>query len=308
VDAGTAEAALARFSSAPDSPMEIWITANNHGHNIGADPFFPDRLAPTPSREAQCESVLDFAARVLRGETINRGINYYVMGAGEFRHTQVWPPNGVRESQFFLAPRNALTATLPRAGQIDYAVDFSAETGANTRWSTQIGAPPAYPDRRDADRKLVVFDSEPMSVDMELVGAPIVDLYLSTLSRDPAVFAYLEDVAPDGRVTYLTEGMLRAVSRAPADPNTLPYDQGEAPHSFARGDALPITPGEVMQLRFALFPTATRIQRGHRLRLAIAGADAAVFRRYSEGGEDVFTIRHGGATASSLTVEMRPWE
>jgi hypothetical protein len=115
-------------------------------------------------------------------------------------------------------------------------------------------------------------------------------------------------VAPDGRVTYLSEGMLRAIMRAPAEAARLPYDQGDAAHSYARADALPVTPGEVMQLRFALFPTAARIQRGHRLRLAIAGADAAVFRRYSEGGDDVFTIRHGGATASSITIEMRPWE
>lgn len=307
LDGGTAEAALARFRSAPEAPMEVWITANNHGHNIGADPFFPDRRAPAPSRDAQFNSVADFSDRVLRGEEIGREINYYVMGAGEFRRTRVWPPEGVRETQFFLAANNALAARSPAYGRVDYAVDFTAETGANTRWSTQFGPPPAYPDRREADRKLIVFDSSPMTQDMELSGAPIVDLYLAARSRDPAVIAYLEDVAPDGRVTYLAEGMLRAVNRAPADPADLPYDQGEAAHTYARADALPVTPGEVMRLRFALFPTAALVRRGHRLRLAIAGADAAVFRRYSEGGEDVFTIGYGGAEASALIVPMRPW-
>lgn len=307
VDAGTAEAALARFRSAPETPMEIWITANNHGHNIGADPFHPDHKMPTPSREAQFETVQQFTGRVLRGEAIKRRIHYYVLGAEEFRETDVWPPQGAQAAQLYLAPNNGLARTAPAGGQVAYAVDFSAGTGANTRWSTQIGAPPAYPDRREADRKLIVFNSEPMGEDMELVGAPIVDLYLSTLSRDPAIFAYLEDVAPDGRVTYLTEGMLRAVHRAPADPSRLPYDQGAAPHSFWRADALPVTSGEEMHLRFQLFPTAALIRRGHRLRLAIAGADASVFHRYSEGGEDVFTIRYGEAAASAVTVAMRPW-
>jgi hypothetical protein len=96
------------------------------------------------------------------------------------------------------------------------------------------------------------------------------------------------------------------VNRKPADPATLPYDQGPAPHSFRRADALPMVPGEFARVEFALFPVAARIATGHRLRLAIAGTDAETFRRYSQGQADEFSIRTGGDQPSAVTVPMRP--
>jgi hypothetical protein len=101
--------------------------------------------------------------------------------------------------------------------------------------------------------------------------------------------------------------MLRAVHRRIADPASLPYDQGPAAHSFRRADAMQVTPGEVMEVRFALFPVAALIRSGHRLRVAIAGADRNVFRIYSGGGPDTYTISYGGARQSRLELNLRPW-
>jgi putative CocE/NonD family hydrolase len=308
MDATTAAAALARFRSAPDVKMEIWITANNHGHDINADPFLPARAAPFPERESQFATVLDFTRRVLDGGTIARRINYQVLGTTEFRQTTVWPPEGLSPVSLYLSGDRSMSRTVPvRAGRISYDVDFDAGTGENTRWSTQFGPPPRYPDRREADKRLIAFDSGPLDEDMELAGWPVVDLTVASQSTDPALFAYLEDVAPDGRVTYITEGQLRAIHRAPADPNRLPFDQGPAPHSFNRADALPVKPGEPMRIRFALNPTAAFIRQGHRLRLAIAGADANVFQRYPEVGSERFEFTLGGTTPSLIEVQLRPW-
>ena len=44
-------------------------------------------------------------------------------------------------------------------------------------------------------------------------------------------------------------------------------------HSFNRGDAEPLVPGEMATLTFDLLPVSYRIPAGHRLRLALAGAD-----------------------------------
>jgi putative CocE/NonD family hydrolase len=306
MDGPSAEAALALYRSAPELPLEIWITANNHGHNLNADPFEPARTTPAPSRDDQMNAVLGFIDRVLTGESIERRIHYYVMGAGTFRDTREWPPGDVTQRTFFLAPEARLAAQPPRPGEVRYGVDFEAGTGPNTRWSTQFGPPPAYPDRRDADQRLLVFDTEPMDDDMELVGHAVIDLWLQVSGDDAAVFAYLEDVAPDGRVSYITEGQLRAIHRAPADPAALPYDQGPAPHSFARADATPVRAGEMMNLRFALNPAAALVREGHRLRLAIAGADANVFRRYPAEGQLEFTLSLG-RERSRVDLPLRPW-
>jgi putative CocE/NonD family hydrolase len=308
MDSATAESALARYRSAPAAPMEVWITANNHGHDLGADPFFPERRAPVPDRSAQFAAVHGFIQRVLAGTRIERNIHYYVLGASEFRDTPVGPPAGARPVRYYLASSNALSPKPPRhAATARYEVDFSAGSGTNTRWSTQFGPPPAYPDRRAADARLIVFDSAPLDADVELAGTPLAELYMSARSHDPALFLYLEDVAPDGRVTYITEGEFRVIHRAPADPARLPYDAGPAPHSFRRADARPVTHGESMRVHFALSPVAALIRRGHSLRLAIGGADANVFRRYSEGGADTFSFGLGGSHASSIVVPLRRW-
>lgn len=307
VDGGTAEAALARFRSAPEVPMQVWITANNHQHDVGADPFFPDRREPLPDMETQFACNLAFAEKVRRGEPVSRMIHYQIMGSGRFRKSAVWPPLGTQGMCLYLTPAGGLSTGPGASGRIIHKVDFTASTGTATRWTTQFGTPPAYPDRREEDAKLATFDSPPLDADMELASTPTVTLFVASATTDPAFFAYLEDVAPDGRVTYLTEGMLRALHRRPADPHTLPYDQGPAPHSFRRADAMPVTPGEMMEIRFALFPLAALIKRGHRLRLAITGGDAPMFRRHSDGGQEIFTILTGGDAASRIDLDLRPW-
>lgn len=307
LDATTALAAITRFHSTPDAPVEIVITANNHGHDRSADPFFPDRVAPVPTRDTQFATVFDFMDRVRAGKPVTRNIHYYVLGADTFRDTKVWPPVGVADTRLYLAEGTLQAQRPAKAEHVDYTVDFTAGTGKNTRWSTQFGAPPIYPDRREADAKLLVFDSAAFDADMELAGTPVIELFAAAQSNDPVFYVYLEDVAPDGRVTYITEGQLRAIHRAPADPATLPYDQGPAPHSFRRADALPVVPGETMRIEFALNPTAALIRKGHRLRIAIAGADADVFRRYPEAGPERFRVSLGADAASAVTVPLRPW-
>lgn len=304
LDGGTAEAALARFRSAPEVPMEVWITGNDHTNIHNADPFAPARTAPVPTFDEQNQMQSSFVRRLLAGEKIERRIHYYVLGTDEMQTTDVWPPRGTATRAWHFSQDRTLAAKAGPASTHVYEVDAEVGTGPKTRWSTQNGVPPAYADRRDMDRRLLTYDSEPFATPMEVLGAPVVDLSVEAASEDPAFFAYLEDVAPDGRVTYITEGMLRAIHRRPADPSTLPYDQGPAPHSFRRADAQLVTPGERMQVRFALFPTAARIERGHRLRIAIAGADASTFTFYPRDGRERFVV-HLGAEGSRVEVPLR---
>ncbi|MDR3511675.1 MAG: CocE/NonD family hydrolase [Caulobacteraceae bacterium] len=309
MDAGTADAAISRYRAAPGAPTQVIITANNHGGEQSTDPFFPGENPPTPTFDEQIGKMLDFSAQVRAGQPVGRLIHYYVLGAKTFRDTSSWPPAGVEMRRYGLGGDHALNAgTAAASGSDRYQVDFTATTGQTTRWSTQIGTPAAYPDRREADAKLLVYTSAPFDKDMELVGQPDVDLYMTAETKDPAVFVYLEDVAPDGRVTYLDEGQLRAIDRKIADPKALPYPLDPPQHSFNRADALPVTPGKPFEVRIALFPVAALIKQGHRVRIAIAGADADTFRRYSEGKPDVFTVYHAAGQASAVHLPLRPWK
>lgn len=309
VDGGTADSVLSRYVSAPDVPMEVYIEATNHAEIRAADPFFVASGAPQMPVDDLYAANLDFLNRAMvKGESIRRQIRYVVMGSGDWRTTTTWPPQDVAQTVWKFDADNRLVtgATSTDSGIDRYKVDYTATTGLHTRWSTQYGPPTDYGDRAYETTKLLNYTSEPFEEDKELVGNPVVHLYVSSDYPDVAFFAYLQDVAPDGRVTYITEGMLRSIHRKIAT-EPLPYTQAGPPHSFNRADRLPLIPGETAEISFALFPTAALIRKGHRLEVSIAGADADTFQRYPRRGDPTWTIFRGGPRPSGITIPLRAW-
>ncbi|HWO34771.1 MAG TPA: CocE/NonD family hydrolase C-terminal non-catalytic domain-containing protein, partial [Candidatus Acidoferrum sp.] len=72
------------------------------------------------------------------------------------------------------------------------------------RWATGFGGGDVvYPDRANEDRKLLAYTSVPLDSDLEITGSPVLTVQMSSTTSDGAIHAYLEDVAPEGRVTYL---------------------------------------------------------------------------------------------------------
>jgi predicted acyl esterase len=76
---------------------------------------------------------------------------------------------------------------------------------------------------------------------------------------------------PEGAVTYITEGEFRLVNRKIAN-GPLPYIPLGPQHSFLRSDAEPLVPVQPTEVAFWPFPTSVVLNKGHRIRLAIAGA------------------------------------
>ena len=77
-------------------------------------------------------------------------------------------------------------------------------------------------------------------------------------------------------------------------------------HSFKRKDALPLVPGEFAELSFELMPTSVLVWRGHRVRIAIAGADRDTFRRIPDTGDPVLTFARNRRHASFLELPLVP--
>jgi putative CocE/NonD family hydrolase len=121
---------------------------------------------------------------------------------------------------------------------------------------------------------------------------------------DGAFLVYLEDVAPDGKVTYITEGQLRGVMRRETE--TPPSYKKLGPHrSELRADALPLVPGEVAELSFELWATSVLIREGHSLRIAVAGADKDSFLRYPrDGGVPTITVERNSVYPSHISISV----
>jgi predicted acyl esterase len=190
-------------------------------------------------------------------------VTYWVDGAAkgqEWMRSAKLPGDGVVRTSLYLAPGSALAGKVARHATDRFSVDYSV--GSGEYFAFWIDSQQAHG---------LHYTAPVLTADTTLVGAPVVDLRLAADGDDANVFAYLEDLAPDGSATVVSFGRLKASQRklatAPYDTLGLPWQSGLA------ADSSPLQAGKPVQLRFALTPTARVIKAGHQLRLVITGAD-----------------------------------
>lgn len=231
----------------------------------------------------------------------SNSITYFTLAANRWNTTDHWPPPGAQRLSFYLDRDRRLSCEPTQLGQENdrYQVDLSAATGPASRWD--LGSEVVYLDRRRADRKLLCYTSRPLERDTEVTGSPRVKLFLTSTASDGEFFAYLEDVDRKGRVSYVTEGELRALDRAESsDP---PYPQPVPYHSFLRMHSLLIKAREICIIDFAMLPTSYLFKRGHAIRLALAGADRDHFAALP-GPPPTWTVYRDTAHPSSLELPV----
>ncbi|MFC2166145.1 CocE/NonD family hydrolase [Acidobacteriota bacterium] len=288
LDAATVNGALSRFLSV-DSLQKVYIGPWSHGGGRHADPFLPPETPTDPPVDQQWADMVAFFDLFLKDQEpppMESSITYFTQGAGVWHETKVWPPEGFSDKTWYFGSKGTLSNSEPDAnkGSDGYTIDFEATTGTSNRWYTQLGGGDViYPDRAEKDKELLTYTSQPMAADMEITGHPLVTLYISSSAQDGAFFVYLEDVDEDGRVTYITEGHLRAMCRKVSEEEP-PFKFFGPYRTFKRADSAPLVPGEVVELTFDLIATSTLIKKGHRIRIAIAGADKDSFDRFPRDG------------------------
>jgi putative CocE/NonD family hydrolase len=221
-----------------------------------------------------------FFDRYLKGvrNGFEEGPPYYYLttGSATWKTSQTWPPSGTTTTPYYFSADGALSTQSPEAsaGSGTYVVDYTATSGDTTRWMAMVGVPSNYPDRSTADAKCLTFTTSPLLRDLEVTGNPVVHLFVASTANDGDFFVYLEDVDPGGFVRYLDEGQLRASVRTL---RPRPWKPDMPWQSCYQSDMAPLVPGEVVELEIDLFPLSHVFAAGHRIRLAMAGADAGNF-------------------------------
>ncbi|HEX6648687.1 MAG TPA: CocE/NonD family hydrolase [Pyrinomonadaceae bacterium] len=297
-------------ASTPDAIIKTFLTLKNyqravigpwnHGGTQNASPY----QTPESRRLMQSYEWVRFFDHYLKG--IDTGLDsekrlfYFTIGEERWKVTDVWPVAGTQMTRWLFNENNSLStkASDTKTTEDRYTINFEATTGEKNRWHTQVGGEVIYPDRAEEDKKLLTYTSEPLAADTEITGHPIVDLFITSTHTDGGFYVYLEDVDEAGKVTYLTEGLLRAIHRRISNepnPTKLPVPY----HSFAKKDAMPLVPGQVAELKFHLEPISVLVKKGHRLRVAIAGHDSGTFIRIpAEGNPTIALQRHEKAWSS----------
>ena len=109
------------------------------------------------------------------------------------------------------------------------------------------------------------------------IGGPIdVTVYAKATSRDTEWVAQVQDVAPNGTVTPLTEGALLGSLRAGDPATTWTAADGQilqAGHPYTAASAQPVPVGKTVRYDIEVFPTYATIAAGHRLRITLTTAD-----------------------------------
>lgn len=286
LDANPCEGALIRYRMF-SNPQVVVIGPLSHGGSFNVDPFATSYTPPAPPRDEQFKMEADFFERVLDREPpekIESSIQYYTMGEGAWHTSKVWPPEGLTAERLYFAERNGLSALPPVAtdgrelvhGRF-HGVEWQADALAYAvgRWRCGIS------------------------------GSRVLTLEMASTTSDGAIHAYLEDVSPEGRVTYLDEGVFRVIHHKEVDPKSLPYQPLGPAHRFLRTDAVPLTPGEPTTIRFSLFPTSLLLRKGHRVRVALGGTDASLFQRLPAEGTPTWTVYREARRASFVELPGR---
>lgn len=216
-------------------------------------------------------------------------IHYYLMGAPKneaWQITKAWPLKNQEMTRFYFGAGEAggipsvnngiLNPSPPTAiGASDtYRVDYTTTTGKKARW-TAVNWAHKYPNMLSHDAKALTYTTPPLETAVQVVGHPVVHLWLRSDAPDLDVFAYLEEVDGDGNSTYITEGNLRASHRTPGQ---APYDNLGLPYSnHFQSELKSIPAGEPFELAFDLLPTAYQFSKGRHIRMTIAFADSDNF-------------------------------
>jgi putative CocE/NonD family hydrolase len=204
-------------------------------------------------------------------------LHYYLLGASAkeaWRSADSWPVKNVGKKNFYFGP--TLQPETPSAfGTFDtYRLDYSTTTGNLSRW-TAVNWGHKYPNMRSNDAKALTCTTVPLDSPVQVIGHPVVHIWLRTDAPDLDLFVYLEEVDDEGNSTYVTEGNLRAshraLGRASFENLGLPW------HNHFKSELQAIPAGEPMELVFDLLPTAYQFSKGRRIRVTAAFADADNF-------------------------------
>jgi putative CocE/NonD family hydrolase len=183
---------------------------------------------------------------------------FFAEGEG-WRAAQHWPPEGVRQTQLFLAGYGLAPETPAQPGRRSHRTDPTAGT-AGGLWDP-FGTGNGWPEEQSGDdAKSLTFTSEPLPEPLLLAGSPEAELYLAVPGNDEACLAArLCMVGPDGRSTLITAGWCR-------------IPPGETDQSGQAGQVAEAD-GPLTATAISLGPAAFALPAGARVRLSVACAD-----------------------------------
>ncbi|MDH3308217.1 MAG: CocE/NonD family hydrolase, partial [Acidimicrobiia bacterium] len=250
-------------------------------------------------------------------------VQLFVLGEDKWRGKTSWPPREASEQAFYLHS-NGSANTIHGDGSLS-VIQPGEDLGQ--RSDTQSGGGssddadsdefiydprdplmslmaansqmiPVDQSPHDGRTDTLVYETAPLTSELELVGVPLLILWASTDCPDTDWSARLALVDENGRAVNLTYGILRAQFRNGFDDPEL------------------LTPGKAYEFVVPLNPVGIRILTGQRLRLYVSSSDFPNFDRNHNTGAPFWsdrelrtahqTVYHSVAMPSRLVLPVAP--
>lgn len=176
----------------------------------------------------------------------------YVERPGRWVAEDGWPSSRIVSQQLSLRPDGQL-APDPQEGEL--TIDSPLWVGRYAgKWCSYVAGPDLPGDQRHDDAGSVVFETEPLTEPIEILGAPVVSLVIGSDRPVAQLAVRLNDVQPDGEVTRVTYGLLNLT------------------HRTSHEEPNPLKPGRSYPVTIQMNGIAQRFEAGHRLRLSVSGS------------------------------------
>lgn len=180
---------------------------------------------------------------------------YYRERPGRWVGESQWPSPRIQTRRFWMGAWR-LDAGAERdkdAPSPDMTIQSPLSVGLFAgKWCSYTATPDLPHDQREEDGGALVFESHPLTEDVEILGAAVLELEVASDRPVAMVAVRLSDTAPDDKATRVTYGIYNLNHRNGDD----------------RPEAL--TPGEFYHVRIPLNHVAQVFPKGHRLRLSVS--------------------------------------
>jgi predicted acyl esterase len=237
-------------------------THTGRGRRRQGEIDFPDVAAQPPGGVAD---PLRFFGHYLEGfdTGVERDpvVTYWVLGKNEWRTSATWPPQGLRETRWFLHGSGELSPGAPGSGEPTRTFRHDPKNPVPTLGGRNLTIDAGPRDQRPIESRpdVLVWTSRPLEKALNLAGEITATITIASVASDVDVHVRLTDVSPDGRSILLLDGARKASLR----------------DGFSKPE--PLEPGKAVSVPVDLGPIAVWVEEGHSLRVVIAGSNAPRF-------------------------------
>jgi putative CocE/NonD family hydrolase len=132
---------------------------------------------------------------------------------GRWVAESMWPSANIKPAKLYLSP-GRLSIEKPEQSDLPVTIQSPLSVGLFAgKWCSYSEATDLPSDQREEDGGALVFETLPLEKDVEILGMPEVKLELSSNKPIASVAVRISDVAPDGRATRVTYGILNLSHR-----------------------------------------------------------------------------------------------